>query len=226
MQKKVRNHSLKKDPTQGLPILNIDAAGIDVGSREHWVAVPADRESRSVRKFDTFTTGLHEIVDWLRACKIKTVVMEATGVYWVALFEELERAGFDVRVVNARYAKNVPGRKSDLIDCQWLQRLHTYGLLPNSFRPAADIRVLRNYLRQRENLQTGSLQCVQHIQKALTEMNIRLTEVLSDIMGVSGRRILEAVLEGERDPQVLVRTIDFRIKASRGELCKSLQGDW
>jgi transposase len=206
--------------------MNPDAAGIDVGSREHWVAVPPDRDTQAVRCFGTFTAELQAMVRWLKSCGVKTVVMEATGVYWVSLFEVLEAAGLEVRVVNARYAKNVPGRKSDILDCQWLQKLHTYGLLPNSFRPAAEIRVLRSYMRQRENLCSGSHQCVQHIQKALTEMNVRLVQVLNDIMGVSGRRILQAILNGERDTARLAGLVDRRVKTSMKEIRQSLEGDW
>lgn len=202
------------------------AAGIDVGSREHWVAVPAGRDERTVRKFGTCTADVRELCAWLLACKVKTVAMEATGVYWIALHAELERAGLDVHVANARAVKNVPGRKSDILDCQWLQRLHTYGLLPNSFRPTEEVRVLRGYMRQRENLQQASQQCVQHMQKALTEMNVRLTEVLSDIVGLSGRRILDAIVAGERDGATLAALADPRVKASPEKLRKSFEGDW
>lgn len=221
-----RSRRIQRDPAQGLAMINPDAAGIDVGSREHWVAVPVDRATSPVRAFGTFTQNLHELGGWLKACGVKTVVMEATGIYWIALFEVLEAAGLEVRVVNARYAKNVPGRKSDILDCQWLQKLHSYGLLPNSFRPAAPIRVLRSYMRQRENLATGGTQCVQHIQKALTEMNVRLVEVLSDIMGQSGRRILMAILDGERDPHKLAALVDRRVKSTGTRIRQSLEGDW
>lgn len=224
--KRSRRAKGSKDATAGLSVLSADTAGIDVGSREHWVAVPADRDPDPVRAFGTFTADLQELVRWLKQCGIATVAMESTGVYWIALFEVLEEAGFDVCVVNARDAKNVPGRKSDIQDCQWLQKLHSYGLLSKSFRPVSEVRVLRSYMRERENLACGSHQCVQHIQKALTEMNIRLVNVLSDIMGKSGRRILDAIMAGERDPVVLAKLVDHRVKSSQATIRKSLEGDW
>jgi transposase len=224
--KRSRRVQVSKDATVGLSVLSADTAGIDVGSREHWVAVPADRDPDPVRPFGTFTADLQELARWLKQCGIRAVAMESTGVYWIALFEVLEEAGFDVCVVNARDAKNVPGRKSDIQDCQWLQKLHSYGLLSKSFRPVSEVRVLRSYMRERENLASGSHQCVQHIQKALTEMNIRLVNVLSDIMGKSGRRILDAIMAGERDPAVLAKLVDQRVKTSQAAMRKSLEGDW
>ena len=225
-RKRSKKLGAKKDPVAGLSVLNAHTAGIDVGSREHWVAVPADRDPTPVRSFGTFTADLHEMANWLKQCGVTSVAMESTGVYWIALFEILEEAGFEVCVVNARDAKNVPGRKSDIQDAQWLQKLHSYGLLSKSFRPVSEVRVLRSYMRQRENLATGSHQCVQHIQKALTEMNIRLVQVLSDIMGKSGRAIIDAIMAGERDPGVLATLVDRRVKASPSMIRKSLEGDW
>src|SRR5215471_2380104 len=187
--KPARNKSKARqfhDPTEGLPLLHHHAAGIDVGSREHYVAVPPGRDPRPVQKFGSFTADLHRMAGWLQACGIKTVVMQATGVYWVGLFEVLQAHGLAVHLVNARHTKNLPGRKSDVQECQWLQKLHSFGLLNNSFRPAEEIRVLRSYLRQRENLVTAASTCVQHMQKALTEMNVQLANVISDITGVTG----------------------------------------
>ncbi len=170
---------------------DLHAAGIDVGSREHYVAVPPGRDPRPVRQFGSFTADLHRLAKWLVACRIETVVMQATGVYWVALFQVLQDYGLDVQVVNAQHTKTLPGRKTDVQECQWLQKLHTFGLLNHSFRPAEATRVLRSFLRQRENLVTAASICVQHMQKALTEMNVQLANVISDITGITGMAICE-----------------------------------
>ena len=214
------------DPLAGLPPLNLNAAGIDVGDEEHWVAVPSDRDPAPVRKFGTFTADLRLLVQWLHSCGITTVVMESTGVYWVALYDALEESGLDVQLVNARQVKQLPGRKSDIKDCQWLQTLHTFGLLNRCFRPAEDIRVLRSYMRQRERLVQAAGSCVQHMQQALTEMNIRLDNAISDITGLSGMRILRAIVAGERSPAKLAAMRHERIQASREEIEKSLEGNW
>jgi len=201
-----KSRSRKKkghDPTAGLPPLNLNASGIDVGNEEHWVAVPANRDAEPVRSFGTFTADVKRLVDWLVSCKVDTVVMESTGVYWVALYDALEERGLDVQVVNARQVKQLPGRKTDIKDCQWLQTLHTFGLLNRCFRPAEEIRVLRSYMRQRERLVQAAGSCVQHMQQALTEMNIRLDNVISDLTGWSGLRMLRAILAGERSPAKL-----------------------
>jgi transposase len=217
---------LKRDPFAGLPLLNLNAAGIDIGSREHYVAVPADRDLQPVRRFQSFTCDLHQLADWLQACRIDTVAMESTGIYWIPLYQILESRGFQVCLVNAEHIKNVPGRKTDVLDCQWIQKLHTFGLLNASFRPLDDICVLRAYLRQRDNLITAAGTCIQHMQKALTEMNLQLTNVISDISGLTGLTIIRAILNGERDATKLAKMKDYRIKASQETIAKSLQGTW
>jgi transposase len=209
-----------------LPQININAAGIDIGSSEHWVGVPQGRGEKSVRSFEAFTVDLYRLADWLQECGIKTVVMESTGVYWIPLFQILEERGFEVKLVNAKHAKNVPGRKTDILDCQWLQQLHTFGLLSGSFRPDADVCVLRSYLRQRDNLINLTSIHVQHMQKALTQMNLKLDKVISDITGVTGMRILRAIVDGERDLMKLADLTDRRIKSSKEEIAKSLVGDY
>lgn len=217
---------VKGKTLNGFAEINHDAAGIDVGNAQHWVAVPAGRDTVSVRMFGCFTADLHALANWLMRCGIKTVAMESTGVYWIALHEVLESRGFKVCVVNARQAKNLPGRKTDVKDCQWLQQLHTYGLLTASFRPQAEIIVLRRYLRHRETLVQEAATCIQRIQKALTEMNLQLANVISDISGTTGLRILHAIVEGERDPQRLATLRDWRIKATPEEVANSLLGNW
>src|SRR5271157_4042237 len=181
-----------------LTITNPDAAGIDVGSRVHYVAVPEDRAPVSVRSFGVYTGQLDELVHWLKDCGIKTVAMESTGVYWIPLYQKLEEAGFEVLLVDAHQAKHVPGRKSDVQDCQWLQQLLTYGLLRAAFRPEDSVCRLRTLQRHRKNLVEAAAMWVQHMQKALDEMNLHLHHVLSDISGLSGLRILDGILAGER----------------------------
>lgn len=203
-----------------------DAAGIDIGGTNHYVAVPADRDSQPVRNFGPFTEDLFALADWLVACRIRTVAMEATGVYWIPLFEILERRGFEVVLVNARHVKNVPGRKSDVIDCQWLQELHSLGLLAASFRPSDPIVALRSLVRQRKMLVEYAASHVQHIQKALVQMNVQLHNVVTDVTGVTGMKILRAILSGERDPKVLAANRDYRCKSSIETIEKSLIGNW
>jgi len=215
----------KKTPAQ-FPQVNPDAAGIDVGNTQHYVAVPPGRDEESVRCFGCFTSDLHALSDWLQRCGIKTVAMESTGVYWVALHEVLESRGFEVCLVNARHAKNLPGRKTDVKDCQWLQQLHAYGLLTRSFRPPCEVVTLRRYLRYRETLVQEAGTCIQRIQKALTEMNVQLANVISDISGTTGLRILHAIVNGERDPRHLAAMRDHRIRASEDEVAKALHGNW
>jgi hypothetical protein len=210
----------------GLPMLNRNAAGIDVGNAEHHVAVPAGRDEEPVRKFGSFTADLHRMAAWMKACGIETVVMQATGVYWFALFQILESYGFQVNVVNARHTKTLPGRKTDVLECQWLQKLHTFGLLNNSFRPAEEIQVLRTFLRQRENLVAAASKCIQHMQKALTQMNVQLANVISDISGKTGLAILRAIVAGERDPTKCSSLKHNRIRASREAIAQSLDGNW
>jgi transposase len=223
---KSRKKRSKKRDLNSLPTLNINAAGVDIGSEEHWVAVPEDRDESPVRRFGCFTSDLHAMADWLKKCGIDTVAMESTGVYWVPLFQILETQGFDVKLVNARHVKNVPGRKTDVEDCQWLQQLHTYGLLSGSFRPDDSICVLRSYWRHRDNLIRYAAAHVQHMQKALTEMNIQLHKVISDITGVTGMRIIRAILDGERNLVKLAQMKDPRIKKSKETIAKALEGDY
>ena len=217
----------KRVNLQSLPILNPDAAGIDVGARQHLVAVPADRDPRPVRTFEAFTPELHELAEWLKRCGIRTVALESTGIYWLALYEVLEQYGFEVRVVNARHVKHVPGRsKTDVLDCQWIQKLHSFGLLNGSFRPDQQIRKLRTYQRLRDNLGVNNTQAIHHLQKALFEMNVQLSNVISDVTGETGLRIIEAILAGERNPEQLAALCSSRIKAPRQTVAKSLHGNW
>jgi transposase len=203
-----------------------NAAGIDIGATSHFVAVPEDRSTPCVRQFSTFTADLHQLADWLQDCGIETVAMESTGVYWIAVFQILEKRGFEVKLVNARHIKNVPGRKTDVVDCQWIQQLHSYGLLSASFRPENEICVLRSYVRQRDSLVKDDTTHVLRMQKALTQMNVQLHHVISDITGLTGIRIIEAILAGERDPTVLAAMKDGRIKSSHQTIAKALEGDY
>ena len=211
---------------EGLSQLNLNAAGIDVGATSHYVAVPADRAEQPVREFEAFTADLYRLADWLSECGVETVVMESTGVYWIPLFGVLEERGLEVMLVDPRRIKNVPGRKTDVLDCQWLQQLHTYGLLSGAFRPDGDIRRLRSYLRQRAMLVEYASQHIQHMQKALTQMNVKLQHVISDITGKTGMDIIAAIAGGERNPRKLARLRDPRIKADEATIAKSLQGHW
>src|SRR6516165_4391686 len=187
-----------------LPIINPDAAGIDVHSDMHMVCVPADRDPNPVRQFGANTVDLHEIVAWLKRCRIKTVALESTGVYWIPLFELLESEGFEVSLVEPGQLSRCGARpKTDVLDVQWIQRLHSYGLLRASFRPPDSVLALRAYWRQRQMQVRYAASHVQHMQKALEQMNVKLTEVLADITGLTGRRIIEAILQGERDPRKL-----------------------
>jgi transposase len=225
--RKFRKKSSKAiDVTTGLEAIHLNAAGIDVGSAEHCVAVPVGRDPQPVQTFGSFTADLHRMAQWLKVCRIETVVMQATGVYWIALDEVLESYGFQVNVVNALYTKTLPGRKTDVQECQWLQKLHTFGLLNNSFRPPDQIRVLRTYLRQRENLVQQVGTCIQQMQKTLTEMNVQLANVISDLSGLTGMAIVQAILDGERDPRQLALLRDPHIKASKEEIIRSLEGNW
>src|SRR5215469_10650633 len=214
------------DVTEGLEILRPHAAGIDVGNAVHYVAVPPGRSDPSVQTFGSFTADLHRMAQWLRACRIDTVVMQATGVYWMGLYQVLESYGFQVYVVNAKYTKTLPGRKTDVLECQWLQKLHSFGLLNNSFLPPEQIRVLRTYLRQRENLVAAAGTCIQQMQKVLTEMNVQLANVISDLSGTTGMVIVQAILDGQRDPQRLAALADPRVKATRKQIAQSLEGHW
>ena len=220
-----KGHSKRARSAQ-LEQLNLNAAGIDVGADAHWVAVPPDRDERPVQCFGAFTADLYALAAWLRQCQIETVVMESTGVYWIALFEVLEERGFDVKLVDPHTVRQVPGRKTDVKDCQWLQELHTYGLLRGAFRPEDEVCVLRSYLRQRSMLVAMASRTVQHMQKALEQMNLKLTEVVSDITGKTGMTIIRAILAGERDPQLLATYRDKRCKHDQGTIAKALTGHW
>jgi transposase len=202
------------------------AAAIDIGATIHVAAVGPERDNEPVRTFRTFTDDLHRLADWFADCGIKTVVMESTGVYWIPIFEILEQRGFEVMVVNARDAKHVPGRKTDVSDAQWLQRLHEYGLLRASFRPQAEIAGLRSYLRQRERLLDYAAAHIQHMQKALTQMNLQLHHVVSDITGVTGMSIIRAIVAGERDPRVLASHRERGCHATVETMCQALVGNY
>jgi transposase len=223
-RKRRLNPSPKQKAVQ--EVVHPNAAGIDIGAEENWVAVPADRDEQPVRSFGCFTEDLVALALWLQACGIDTVAMESTGVYWVPLFQILEGHGFEVFLVNARHVKNVPGRKTDVLDCQWLQQLHSFGLLAASFRPDDEICVLRSYWRHRDNLVRYAAGHVQHMQKALDQMNIQLHRVISDIAGVTGLRIIDAILGGERDRQKLAALRDYRTRSSEDRIAKALEGDY
>jgi transposase len=215
----------KKRATTLTPI-NRRAAGVDVGATFHVVAVPADLDVEPVRSFRSFTGDLNRLADWLVGLGITTVAMESTGIYWVPVFEILEARGLEVVLVNARDAKNVPGRKTDVNDAQWIQQLHTYGLWRASFRPGQAIVALRAYLRHRERLLEYAASHVQHMQKALMQMNLQLHHVVSDITGLTGMRILRAIIGGERDLDVLVAYRDVRCKSSPETIRKALTGNY
>ena len=225
MAKQKRQTKLKVQ-VNALEQIKPHAAGIDIGSEEVYVAVPPDRDAESVRSFPTFTADLRRLAEWLKACRIETVAMEATGVYWIPLYELLEEEGFEVCLVNARHLKNVSGRKTDVLDCQWIQQLHTYGLLNPSFRPPEQIVAIRSLVRHREMLVQYRSAHIQHMQKALTLMNVRLTSVLSDISGVTGLKIIRSILAGERNPHHLAALREPGCKKSEAEIAKSLEGHY
>jgi len=214
----------KTNPTP--PVLHPDAAGIDIGATHLYAALPPERSAAPVRVFATFTEDLHALVAWLKAHGITTVAMESTGVYWIPVFQVLETAGIEVYLVNAHHAQNVPGRKTDVSDCQWLQYLHSVGLLRGSFRPPDEVCAARTLLRHRGTLVAQAATHVQHMQKALVQMNVRLQHVLSDLSGTSGLAIIDAILAGERDPARLAKLRDPRVKAAAATVAKALVGDW
>src|SRR6266487_1118512 len=209
-----------------LEVIHPDAGGIDIGNESHYVAVPPGRDNQSVRRFGCTTAQLKAMAAWLKQCRIRTVTMQSTGVYWVAVYDILEQAGLEVYLVNARDTKNLPGRKSDVQESQWLMKLHTYGLLRNSFRPSQEIREMRTYWRQRNDLVRSAGRHIQRMQKALTQMNIQLANVLSDVSGMTGQAIVKAILAGERDPYQLAALRNWRVKASKEEIARSLEGNW
>jgi len=215
--------NLKED---GFRIVHPNAAGIDIASQMHYVAVPPDRDAEPVRKFGSFTVDLHKIATWLKQCRIDTVAMESTSVYWIQLYLILEEYGFDVYLVNARQIRNVSGRKSDIMDCQWILQLHTYGLLNRSFQPESLTRELRSYMRHRKNLTESYSTQILLMQKAFDQMNIKLHNVITDITGKSGQNIIRAILSGQRDANQLAECIITRVKASKEDIIKSLQGNW
>ncbi len=209
-----------------LALVHPNAAGLDIGSQEIWAAVPPERDKASVKVYGTFTPDLHQLADWLVKCGIDTVALESTGVFWIPVFEILEARGLDVYLVNARHIKNVPGRKSDYRDCQWIQKLHALGLLTKAFRPDSEMCALRTYLRHRAQLIQHRAPHILHIQKALQQMNIQLHHVLSDITGETGMAILRAIVAGERDAMKLAQLRDPGCKSSAETIAKALSGDW
>lgn len=221
----MRTHQRTKR-VEHLPIVYPNAAGLDIGSREIYACVPPDRVEENVKVFGTFTVDLNALADWLAAYHVDTVAMESTGVYWIPAFELLERRGFQVYLVNARHMKGVPGRKSDYRDCQWIQKLHSVGLLTNSFRPDGEMCALRAYLRHRADLLHHRAAHIQHMQKAFQQMNIQLPQVISDVTGETGLAIVRAIVAGERDGVKLARLRDYRCKSSEETIAKALTGTW
>jgi transposase len=214
----------KKSSRQALSVVNANAAGIDIGSREHFVCVPADRDDQPVRHFSTFTQDLNALADWLVQCGIETVAMESTGIYWIPVFDLLEERGLTVYLVNARHIKSVPGRKSDVKDCQWIQQLHSFGLLQASFRPEQEIRQLRAYVRLRRTFTQDAARSILHMQKALSQMNIQLTNVVSNVAGKTGLKIIRDIVNGIHSPQQLSLHRDRRCQNTRETIEKSLEG--
>ncbi len=228
MNRKQRREMMRKMQTEdlSLAVIHPDAGGIDIGNESHYVAVPPGRDSQSVRRFGCTTAELKAMAAWLKQCRIQTVAMQSTGVYWVAVYDILEQGGLEVYLVNARDTKNLPGRKSDVQESQWLMKLHTYGLLRNSFRPSQEIRVMRTYWRQRNDLVQSAGRHILRMQKALTQMNLQLANVLTDISGATGQAIIKAILGGERDAHKLAEFRDPRVKASEEQIAQSLEGNW
>ena len=216
----------RNDKNGFLHVVHPDCAGIDIGGSFHMVAVSPQRDDEPVRKFEAFTDTLEQLADWLEACSVKVVAMESTGVYWIPLYEILDRRGFEVHLTNPRATKQVSGRKSDVRDCEWIWQLMSYGLLPSAFRPTDEICVLRSYTRQRSMLIANQTRTIQHLQKALVQMNLTLTTVLSDITGKTGMRILRAIVAGERDGMTLAKLRDHRVKADEPTLARALSGHW
>jgi len=228
MNRKQRREMMRKMQSEdlSLEVIHPDAAGIDIGNETHYVAVPPSRDSQPVRRFGCTTAELKAMAAWLKQCRIRTVAMQSTGVYWISVYDILEQAGLEVYLVNARDTKNLPGRKSDVQESQWLMKLHTYGLLRNSFRPVQEIRTMRTYWRQRNDLVQSAGRHIQRIQRVLTQMNLQLANVLSDRSGMTGQTIIKAILKGERDPYKLAGFRDPRVKASAEQIARSLEGNW
>ena len=223
MKRKARN---RKRLQEHLEQVNLYAAGIDIGSTSHYVAVPPSLDDQPVREFSCFTGDLEHMADWLKHVGITTVAMESTGVYWIPAYEILEERGFEVYLVNPRYLKNVPGRKTDVLDCQWLQQLHSFGLLRAAFRPSEEICALRTYMRQRSMLIENAATHIQHMQKALRQMNLLLDNVVADITGKTGMQIIRSILKGQRDPESLAKYRDHRCKNNEEVIAKSLKGHY
>jgi transposase len=223
-RRELANRLSSADP--GLEVVNRHAAGIDIGNESHYVAVPTGRDEQPVREFGSWTADLERMAQWLQACGIETVVMQSTGVYWMAVYDVLQSRGLQVHLVDARGTKNLPGRKSDVQECQWLLKLHTYGLLRSCFLPPEPIRQLRTVWRLRDQHVKEAGRAVQHMQRALTEMNVQLHNVISDLAGVTGQAMVRAILKGERDPRTLAGLRDRRIQAGEKELVESLRGNW
>jgi transposase len=223
MSKKRGEQRKRISPGSGL---QRNAAGVDVGATEIYIAVPEGRDAEPVRRFATFTEDLRAAAEWLQRCRVKTVAMESTGVYWIPFFQLLESHGLKVCLVNARHVKNVPGRKTDVSDCQWLQYLHSVGLLRGSFRPEQQVCAVRSVARHRESLVEMAAVHLQHMQKALDQMNLQLHHVISDLSGTTGMAIVDSILAGEHDPQQLAMLRDPRIKCNRRTIAKSLVGDY
>jgi transposase len=228
MNRRQRREMMRKIQSEdlSLELVHPDAAGIDIGNESHYVAVPSSRDSQPVRRFGCTTGELKTMANWLKQCGIRTIAMQSTGVYWIAVYDILEQVGLEVYLVNARDTKNLPGRKSDVQESQWLMKLHTYGLLRNSFRPSQEIRTMRTYWRQRNDLVRSASRHIQRMQKALTQMNIQLANVLSDVSGMTGQAIIKAILTGERNPRKLAEFRDSRVKASQEQIARSLEGNW
>lgn len=225
-QKKRRGKGYRSVPLESLAQINHNAAGLDVGTEEIWGCVPEGRDEGSVRVYETFTVDLYDLAEWLAECGVTTVAMESTGVYWIPVYEVLAERGFEVYLVNARHVKNVTGRKTDIEDCQWLQQLHTYGLLRASFVPDEEIGALRSYVRQRESLMRYRSSHIQHMQKALSLMNVQLANVITDITGQTGMQIIRAIVAGQQDPVKLAQYRDPRCKSSEATIAKALQGHY
>ena len=224
MSRKIQ--SRKKNREKGLQVIRSQVAGIDLGSREHWVCCPGEGEERQVRVFQTTTSHLEGLADWLGKESIESVAMEATGVYWIPLYELLESRGFEVVLVNARQLSHVPGRKTDMQDCQWLQLLHSCGLLRGSFRPGEKICQIRALQREKSNLVSDRGRVVQRMQKALDQMNVQVHRAVTDLTGMTGMSILRAIVAGERDPIQLACFRDCRCRKSESEIAEYLKGHW
>ena len=216
-----------KQPSQpDRSVFESNSAGIDIGAREIFVAVPADRDEHPVRKCETFTGDLHQMAEWLVRCGITTAAMESTGVYWIPVYDVLEQHGIKPCLVNPRNMKNVPGKRTDFHECQWIQHLHSLGLLHSAFRPDADVCAVRSLMRHRSDLVMMAAEHIQHMQKALTQMNVQFQHVISDLTGLTGLLVLDAIVSGERNPEVLAKLRDPRVKASEETIRKSLEGNW